>query len=89
MKLFESHYSKETNEFRLNILPFGRKTLFSFYFSEIDSTLLPKFYFRSIFEINDGSLIWMEFTIGKFIFSMNFLHYKRWFLENYKLTEDT
>jgi hypothetical protein len=49
----------------------------------------PKFYFRSIVEINDGSLIWMEFTIGKFIFSMNFLHYERWFLDNYETMGDT
>jgi hypothetical protein len=85
MKLIEKHYNKETKELHLNILPFGRKTLLSFYFSEIDSTLLSKFYFRSIFEVNDNSLIWIEFTIGKFIFSLNFLKYERWYLDNWKM----
>ncbi len=81
MKLFEPFYNRETNEFQLNLLPFKQKTLFSAYFSSIDSSYQPKFYFRTMFSINDGALIWIEFIIGKYILSLNFLHYERWHLE--------
>ena len=82
MKLIETHYNKETKELHLNILPFGGKTLFTIYASQVDSSLSPKFYFRSILEINDNSLLWVEFIVGKFIFSLNFLHYERWYLDS-------
>ena len=82
MKLIETHYSKETKELHLNILPFGEKTLFTIYASQVDSSFHQKFYFRSILEINDNSLLWVEFIVGKFIFSLNFLHYERWYLDS-------
>ena len=78
MKSFESFYSKETNEFYLNLLSFKQKALFSAYFSNIDSSLHPKFYFRTTFAINEGALIWIEFVVGKYILSFNFLHYKKY-----------
>ena len=83
MKLIETHFNKGAKEFHLNVLPFGGKTLFTFYASQIDSSLHPKFYFRSLLEINDNSLIWIEFIVGKFIFSLNFLHYERWYLDKW------
>lgn len=79
MKLIESKYNQETKELHLNFLPFGRKTLFTFYSSQDDLSLLSNFYFRSIFEVNGNSLLWFEIIIGKFIFSVNFLHYERWY----------
>lgn len=88
MKLFESAYLKATNEYYLNILPFGNKSLLTFYKSNIDSTLASKFYFRWLFEINDGSLIWTEFIIGKFIMSFTFLHYERYWLAKWRQMED-
>lgn len=78
MKLFEHSYQKETNEFYLNLLSFKQKALFSAYFSNIDSSLLPKFYFRTMFAINEGALIWIEFIVGKYILSFNFIQYKKW-----------
>ena len=83
MKLIETHYDKETKELHLNVLQIGGKTLLTFYTSQIDSSLHPKFYFRSLLEINDNSLLWIEFIVGKFIFSLNFLHYERWHLDKW------
>ena len=70
-------------------MPFGRKTLFTIYASQVDSSLHPKFYFRTILEVNSNSLLWVEFIVGKFIFSLNFFHYERWHLHNYKDTRLT
>lgn len=81
MKLFETHYQKATKEFYLNILPFGKKSLFTFYFSQIDSSLHPKFYFRNVMETNVDSLFWTEFVVGKFVFSFTFLDYERWYFD--------
>jgi hypothetical protein len=86
MKLIEKHYNKETKELHLNILPFGRKILFTIYASQVDSSLHPKFYFRTLLEVNYNSLLWVEFIVGKFIFSLNFFHYERWHFHNYKDT---
>jgi hypothetical protein len=89
MKLIETHCNKETKELHLNILPFGGKTLFTIYISQIDSSLHPKFYFRTILEVNDNSLLWIEFILGKFIFSLNFLHYERWYFNKWKIHDTT
>ena len=86
MKLFEYHYNKSCKEFFLNILPFKNKTLFYIYTSVVDSSLHPAFYFRNVLAVNEGSLLWNEIIIGKFILSINFIHYERNWLKTYEKT---